>query len=133
MTKDRADFLQDHSIHYLEMALSGERLETVKNPDGYGENRGECGDAVAFFLTIRDGRIASASFEIYGCLNTHACANTVAHLAEGKTVAAAWDVTSEDVVRYLETLPPESTHCAELAVGAFYLALQDYQARSQSK
>ena len=28
---------------------------------------------------------------------------------------------------YLETLPKEDTHCAELAVGTLYLALSDFQ------
>ena len=79
------------------------------------------------FLTIRDGRIDSVSFEINGCLNTIACANTVATLAEGKKVKDAWTITPEDVVAYLETLPAEHTHCAELAAGAFYLALINWQ------
>ena len=60
-------------------------------------------------------------------MNTNACANTVAELAEGRKVADAWEITAEDIVAYLETLPPENTHCAELAVGAFYLALTSWQ------
>ena len=43
-------------------------------------------------------------------MNTNACANTVAELAEGRKVEDAWD-----------------THCAELAVGGFYLALTNWQ------
>jgi len=35
------------------------------------------------------------------------------------------------VVAYLETLPLENTHCAELAVGAFYLALINWQERQR--
>jgi len=34
---------------------------------------------------------------------------------------------NDDVVAYLETLPAENTHCAELAAGAFYLALINWQ------
>lgn len=78
-------------------------------------------------MTVRDGRKKIVSFEINGCMNTNACANTVALLAEGIPVTGAWEITAEDVVAYLETLPPESTHCAELAVGAFYLALTNWQ------
>ena len=32
-----------------------------------------------------------------------------------------------DVIDFLETLPAHETHCAELAVGAFYLALAKHQ------
>jgi len=62
------------------------------------------------------------SFRVNGCLNTNACANTVVHLAEGKSLEEAWKVTPEDVINYLETLPRNNYHCAELALGAFYLA-----------
>jgi nitrogen fixation NifU-like protein len=60
-----------------------------------------------------------------GCINTNACANTVAHLVEGRSIAAAWEITPETVIAHLQTLPAESHHCAELAVGAFYRALAD--------
>jgi nitrogen fixation NifU-like protein len=79
------------------------------------------------YLSIGNGRIRLVSYETNGCMNTNACANTVAELAEGRKVAKAWEITPEDVVAYLETLPPENTHCAELAVGAFYLALTNWQ------
>lgn len=84
-------------------------------------------DTVEMFLIICDGRIEAVSFEIHGGVNTIACANTVATLAEGKKVKAVWAITPEDVVAYLETLPAEHTQCAELAAGAFYLALINWQ------
>jgi nitrogen fixation NifU-like protein len=54
-------------------------------------------------------------------------ANTVAELAEGRTVDEAWNITPDDVIAYLETLPPGNAHCAELAVGALYRALVNYK------
>ena len=78
-------------------------------------------------MIICDDRIDSVFFEIQGCLNTIACANTVARLVEGKKIKDAWAITPEDVVAYLETLPAEHAHCAELAAGAFYLALINWQ------
>ena len=114
-------------MHYLEMAFRTDRREVIKQPDGYGKRTGDCGDTVEMYLCIRDDHINSVSFETNGCLSTNACANTVAELAEGRKVAEAWEITAEDIVAYLETLPPENTHCAELAVGAFYLALGNYQ------
>ena len=127
-TADRQfDFWQHHSLHYLEMAFRSDRQENIANPDGYGKRTGECGDTVEMFLTIRKERIQSVAFLVDGCLNTNACANTVAHLAEDKSINKAWTITPEKVVAFLETLPEENIHCAELAVGAFYLALSNYQ------
>ncbi len=114
-------------MHYLEMAFRNDRRQRVAHPDGYGKRTGECGDTVEMYLSIRKGRIQSVSYESKGCLNTNACANTVAELAEGRKVEDAWEIAPEDVVAYLETLPPENTHCAELAVGTFYLALTNWQ------
>jgi nitrogen fixation NifU-like protein len=42
-------------------------------------------------------------------------------------VEDAWEITPEAIIDYLETLPPEHAHCAELSVGAFYLALSNFQ------
>jgi len=126
MDQKKFDFWQDHSLHYLEMAFRTDRREIVKHPDGYGKRTGDCGDTVEMYLSIRNGRIQSVSYETDGCMSTNACANTVAELIEGKDVGSAWELTPEEVMKYLETLPPENTHCAELAVGAMYRALRNF-------
>ena len=127
MEKKKFDFWQGHSLHYLEMAFRNDRRERVEHPDGYGKRTGECGDTVEMFLCVQQGHIQSVSFETNGRMNTNACANTVAELAEGRKFEDAWEITAEDVISYLETLPSQNTHCAELAVGALYLALANYQ------
>ena len=121
------NFWRDHSDNYLKMAFQYDKRERLGNPDGYGKNSGECGDTVEMFLCIRRERIQSVSFNTNGCINTNACCNTVVQLVEGKAVEEAWGVTPESVIHYLQTLSPENYHCAELAVGALYLALSDYR------
>jgi nitrogen fixation NifU-like protein len=123
------DFWQDHSDIYLEMAFRTDRDERFSNPDACGKKTGECGDTIEIFCAVNDDRIESVSFSVDGCMNTRACANTIAQLAEGKSIDEAWEINPHAVSDYLETLPPEEYHCAELAVGALYLALADYQAR----
>ncbi len=132
MTTSVSSFWQNHSLHYLEMAFSAERRGVVSNPDGHGKRTGECGDTIEMFIQVSDDRIQTVNFNINGCINTNACANTVAVLAEGRCIDEAWEITPEKVIDYLETLPPENAHCAELAVGAFYLALSDFLKRSKT-
>ena len=127
MNSNNAEFWQKHSIEYLEMAFDYHRHEKIQNPDGYGRNTGECGDTIEMFLTTHSDTIEYVSLTIDGCVNTNACANTVARMIEGKTTDEAWDVTPENVSDFLKTLPPQSFHCAELAVGALFLALADIQ------
>lgn len=124
---EKFDFWQDHSAHYLEMAYRTDKRERIETPDGYGKRTGLCGDTVEMFLTVRGDRIRSASFDVEGCLNTIACANTVVLMIEGKTTSQAWEISTENIVDYLATLPSKQAHCAELAVGALYLALSDWE------
>ena len=127
MTINNFDFFQDHSLKYLEMALRSDRRALINNPDGYGKRSGVCGDTVEFYLQVREKTIQHITFLATGCVNTTACCNTVAQLVEGRSVAEAWNITPEDVIAYLETLPENHVHCAELSVGALYLALSNYQ------
>ncbi len=132
MAEQTFDFWNDHSLEFLEMAMNRDYQERIENPDGYGRRTGDCGDTVEFFLHQQDGRISSISYDANGCMNTHACANTVVTLAQGKSVDRAWNIRFEDVIGYLQTLPEQEFHCAELAVGAFYLALNDLEKAQKS-
>ena len=127
MTERKFDFWRDHALNYLTMAFGYDRRNRLQNPDGYGSRTGDCGDTVEIYLSVKNGLIQAVSFETDGCISTHACANTVSYLAERKPVDKAWGITPDDVIKFLETLPEENYHCAELAVGAFYMALNNYQ------
>jgi nitrogen fixation protein NifU and related proteins len=121
------DFWQDHSRQFLDMAFMTERREIIDHPDGYGKNSSDCGDTVEIYIIVQDGVIKHASFSSNGCINTSACANTVLHLAEGKSIKDAWKISPRDIIGYLETLPAREHHCADLATGALHRALSNYQ------
>ena len=123
------DFWNRHSAQYLEMAFETAHKEVLHHPDGYGRRAGACGDVVAFYIKVTDNRLEHISFTTQGCLNTTACCNTVVALARGKTIEQAWEITPEHVKDFLKTLPEDHEHCAQLAVGGFYLALSNYQAK----
>ncbi len=127
MNEKKFDFWQDHSLNFLEMALNKDRAEKVENPDARGIKHGDCGDSIEFFLMMNDDVIEKISHDVDGCMNSLACANTLAHFVEGETLTKAWDITPEKIVDYLETLPEHELHCAELALGSLFLALTDYQ------
>ncbi len=115
--------LQHHSSHFLKMAFSTTRRKQIKKPDGYGRNSGQCGDTVEIFIIVDMDIIKKVTYRTDGCINTNACAATVAFMAEGKTIDHAWDIIPEKVVFYLKTLPISGVHCAELSIGALYKAL----------
>ncbi|MCF8096004.1 MAG: iron-sulfur cluster assembly scaffold protein [Desulfobacteraceae bacterium] len=121
------DFFNDHSEQYLEMALCSDYFEILAAPDGYGKNTGDCKDTIEVFLCADNGQISDISFRIEGCINTRACANTIGRMVKGEKISRAWTILPEDITNYLQTLPQESHHCAELACGALYRALADLQ------
>lgn len=107
--------------------MFADRHKIMENPDGYGRRIGSCGDMVEMFIRVQNKRIRSVSFISDGCINTFACANTVARMVEGININEAWAIEPGQVLDYLETLPEEDVHCAELAAGALYLALVNYR------
>jgi len=117
---------EGYSDRFVHMASNTERYGALARPDGYGTRTGDCGDRVEFYLSARGGHVRMLTFQVSGCLNTFACANTVSYLVEGRPVSDCWELTPEKVLSFLESLPPNHHHCAELAVGAFYLTLNDY-------
>lgn len=74
---------------------------------------------------IRGDRFEAIAYDLDGCLNTNACVNAIIDMLKGKNIDAAWELDPDDVAEYLETLPDDHFHCAELAIGALYLALAD--------
>jgi nitrogen fixation NifU-like protein len=119
--------LSDHSLTFLEMAFRTDRHKRPFDPSGIGHNVGTCRDSITMFVVVREGTVQEIAFELDGCLNTNACANAVAEIAEGRDLELAWKITPEMVADYLQSLPEDHFHCAELAVGAFYKALADYR------
>ncbi|MBN2419240.1 MAG: iron-sulfur cluster assembly scaffold protein [Deltaproteobacteria bacterium] len=118
------NFWNDHSRNYLEMAYRTDKQEKRQGYPFTGKNIGDCGDMVEIYLDIdKKNIIRNIAYNVEGCLNTNACANTICLLAEGKNTDDAWDITPGNIIDFLETLPPANYHCAELAAGAFYRAL----------
>ncbi len=130
--KETTDFWQDHALIFLEMAFRADHRERLPNADGYAQKTGDCGDSVTFFINLDGDRIKTIAYDIDGCLNTNACCNAIVSLVEGKTVADAWEITPDKVAHFLETLPADHYHCAELAVGTLYLALSDTRENQRS-
>jgi nitrogen fixation NifU-like protein len=125
MSEPNNDFWQSHSMTFLECAFRADRNEVIHRPDAHGKKTGDCGDTVEFFIILSKNRFQAISYAVNGCMYTNACANAVIDLARNLTIDEAWELTPEMVAGYLETLPEDHFHCAELAVGALYLTLAD--------
>jgi len=100
-------------------------------PDGYAHVRGDCGDTMEVFLSIRDRRICQARFDTIGCGFTLACGSVAMEMAEGKSTAEAMRIDEHKIEEALGGLPASHRHCAELASEALKKAIQDYLFRGK--
>lgn len=104
----------------------------MESPDGYAVLTGRCGDIDEFFLRISDGRIREARFRTSGCFFTVAACESVASIAEGKTVEKALQITQQEALDDLNGLPEDHEHCAFLAATALRKAVESYLKGTES-
>jgi nitrogen fixation NifU-like protein len=88
---------------------------------------GPCGDTMEFWLQVDLGRICAAGFTTSGCGTSRAAGSMTTELAVGKRLAEAARIEQADVLRALGGLPPDSEHCALLAVNTLRAALDNLQ------
>ncbi|MDA8138844.1 MAG: iron-sulfur cluster assembly scaffold protein [Desulfobacteraceae bacterium] len=118
----------DSNEPFTEAAVQQQLLD---HPDGYGVNTGRCGDTVELFLKSHGHKIEQAHYRSDGCMATHLCALTVIELTHGRLIEHAWRLTADHIIAALPDLPEDHHHCAELAVGALYRALNDLRENRQ--
>jgi nitrogen fixation NifU-like protein len=85
---------------------------------------GICGDTIGIFVRLSQDRIERVSFVTNGCGATIACGSALTSLAQGLSIDEARKLTGNDLIRYLDGLPRENTHCADLAVNTLRGALE---------
>ena len=77
------------------------------------------------FLNQKEGILKSISYDLKGCLFSHACVNTIIKLAQNKLIKDAKKITKQDIIAYLKTLPKAEEHCASHAISVFNMALDN--------
>ncbi len=98
----------------------------MEKPDGEGELIGDCGDTIRIHLTIQDDKVEKALFFTTGCGASIVSADMCCELATGKTVDEASEISGEDILKGLDKMPADKTHCAHLASSALQEALGNW-------
>jgi nitrogen fixation NifU-like protein len=112
---------------------SARLLDHFQNPRNAGDLSGAdaiaeienpvCGDVLRLSVKVSSGRIAEIRFKAKGCVPSMACASALTELAAGKTLKEARALNREHVAAAVGGLPQASTHAAQLALDAFFAAL----------
>jgi len=102
----------------------------IENADGVGEvGNPVCGDMMAFYVSVEDGRLKDVKFKTFGCGAAIAVSSMVSEMAIGKTIEEALQITNAAVAQELGGLPANKLHCSNLGADALHKAIQDYQRR----
>jgi len=99
----------------------------IKKADAYYMYTGPCGDTIEFFLGIKDSIITDAKFRAIGCAASFMAGSAVTEMIKGKTVEYAIKLTEEDIIDFLNGLPPQKVHCVCLAKTTLVKALTKYK------
>lgn len=99
---------------------------TIQDPDGYAEERGECGGNIEMFLRIKKGRIEESKFVAGGCVFTVAACNAATEMAKGKKIQDCLRINRRSIIEHLGGLPEDHRECAFLAALVFQRALRSY-------
>lgn len=86
----------------------------------------ECGDALTFYIKVKDNHIEDISYLIYGCCAAIATSSATSVLAKGKSLEDALKITEEDIINSLDGLPESKVHCSLLGEHALHNAIENY-------
>jgi NifU-like protein involved in Fe-S cluster formation len=74
---------------------------------------------------VREGHLAEARFQAYGCGPTIAAASVATELAAGRAVEDLATLKAQEIEDALDGLPEDRKHAAEVAAGAMRAAALD--------
>lgn len=104
----------------------------IKDADGVGEAGNiVCGDVMSLYLKMKKTKtgekiIESVKFKTYGCAAAIATSSAITDLVKGKTISEAIKISKNDIIEFLNGLPPIKVHCSILAIDALHEAIYQY-------
>ena len=96
----------------------------INEPDIENSFTGPCGDTMNFFLIIEHDKIKKMNYSTNGCIPARACANVLCKMVKNKKFDDALAIKPEKIINYLEELPQDHEHCAQLAIKTLNLAIK---------
>jgi len=121
-----------YSEKVMDHFMNPRNVGEIPDADGMGSvGNPVCGDVMAFYIKVDDGRLSDVKFKTFGCGAAIAVSSMVSEMAKGKTLEEAKRITNADVAEELDGLPKNKLHCSNLGADALRKAIEDYESRTQ--
>jgi NifU-like protein len=119
------DYTEKVKQHFLNPKNTGE----IAKPDLEATvGNITCGDALHLMVKLdKDGRIADAKFQTFGCASAIASSDALIDLIKGKTLDEAERITNDDIAAFLGGLPEAKMHCSVMGMEALQKAIAGYR------
>ena len=115
----------------MEHFSSPRNVGVIEDADGIGEvGNPVCGDMMAFYIKVKDNKLAEVKFKTFGCVAAIAVSSMVTEMAMGKTLEEAKSITKQAVAESLDGLPKEKMHCSNLGAQALAEAIKNYEEKN---
>jgi nitrogen fixation NifU-like protein len=123
-----------YSATLVDHFLNPRNAGMMRDSDAVGEGEyAGCGDLARVFLRVRDGRVAAARFQAYGCGPTIAAASAASELIALRPIADLPHLKPDEVERALDGLPDDRRHAAEVVVDAIRAAAGHWLAKGDAQ
>ena len=130
MKETREKLLSDMGFSERAISILDQKVNmgTMENPSITEQHQGSCGDILFLSLKIDNGIIADAQYEYIGCAGLQSCASALTSMIKGKSLEDAGKYSIDDIIDYLEGIPPQKYECAEIARDTLQKAIQNWEA-----
>jgi nitrogen fixation NifU-like protein len=119
-----------YSEKVMDHFMNPRNVGEIPDADGAGTvGNPVCGDMMAFYIKVNDGRLSDVKFKTFGCGAAIAVSSMVSEMAKGMTLEEAKQLNRNMVADELDGLPPNKMHCSNLGADALHKAIEDYESR----